>query len=75
MADLYIGLNRGQEGFTASDFTVGSSSGSTDMELRIDDSKSLTRLDIVKFLEAVERMVGQEGGVGGLLLDDFGAVV
>lgn len=54
MASIYVGFNRGTEGFTISDFTTGASSGSTDMELRWDTGKSLTRLDLEKFLEAVK---------------------
>lgn len=57
MAQHYIGLNRGLEGFTPSDFTVGTSTGSTDMEFRYDDTKSLTRKDLHNFLCAVERYV------------------
>lgn len=74
MASLFIGLNRGQQGFKASDFTIGTSTGSTDVELRIDTGKSLTRLDVKLIVEAIELMVEMEGGVGGLFLDDFAAV-
>ena len=55
MAQQYVGLNRGQQGFKVSDFTVGTSTGSTDFEVRYDDSKSLTRHDLVKMLKAVRR--------------------
>lgn len=75
MASLYIGLNRGQQGLQSSDFTIGSSTGSTDFEVRIDNSKSLTRKDVTLMLEAVHRVVAEVGGVDGLFLDDFGAVV
>lgn len=75
MASLYIGLNRGQTGSSAGDFTIGSSTGSTDVELRIDTGKSLTRQDVYLILEAFDNVIRNEGGVGGLLLDDFAAVV
>lgn len=65
MANLYIGLNRGQEGFRPSDFTVGSSTGSTDVELRIDDSKSLTRKDVANMLCAFARYIESNLLMGG----------
>lgn len=61
----YIGFNRGVEGFKPSDFTVGTSTGGTDMELRYDDTKSLTRLDLVKFVEALERYIETQLLLGG----------
>jgi len=69
MAQHYIGFNRGVEGFKPSDFTTGTSTGSTDMEFRYDDSKSLTRLDLMKFLEAVERFVETQLLIGGTAPD------
>lgn len=60
MASKFIGMNRG--GSEAPDeLTVGSSTGSTDMELRVDTGKSLTRLDVHLFLEAVERYFANVG--------------
>ena len=53
MAQHYIGFNRGKEGLTISDYTTGTSTGSTDMEFRFDDTKSLTKLDVQKFLDVV----------------------
>lgn len=44
MANRYYGLNRGQ---TNNDVTEGSSTGSTDVELRVDLSKSFTKSDIL----------------------------
>jgi hypothetical protein len=53
----YVGFNRGVEGFKPSDFTyTAGASGGTDMELRWDDTKSLTRKDIANFLCALERL-------------------
>lgn len=65
MADHYIGFNRGKEGFKISDFTVGAASGATDMELRIADAANLTRKDIVKFLDAIERYYNVSVNNGG----------
>ncbi len=55
MADHFVGLNRGQEGFLFSDFTTGTSTGATDVELRVADAKSLTRKDVHNIIEAFER--------------------
>lgn len=55
MAQFYIGLNRGQEGFKQTDFTTGASTGNTDMEFRLDDSRNLTRKDVKNALCAIER--------------------
>lgn len=57
MASHYLGYNRGIRGTQDSDFTYGTSTGSTDMELRIDDGKSITREDIIRFLESCERFL------------------
>lgn len=57
MASHYLGINRGKEGFTDSDFTYGTSSGSTDVELRIDDTIPWTRFEIRKALDAFERFI------------------
>lgn len=55
MASTFIGLNRGQQGSLVSDFTVGTSTGGTDLEVRIDTGKSLTRQDAKLMLEAIVR--------------------
>lgn len=56
MADHYVSLNRGVQGFKASDFTTGTSSTSTDqIELRVLDGASLTKMDIHNALCAFER--------------------
>jgi hypothetical protein len=72
MASTFIGLNRGQTGATPSDFTIGASTGSTDLEVRIDTGKSLTRQDAKLMLEAITRIVE---AVDPLLLVDFAAPV
>jgi hypothetical protein len=55
MASTFIGLNRGQQGSLVSDFTVGTSTGSTDVEVRVDTGKSLTREEVKLILEAIIR--------------------
>lgn len=64
MADIFIGISRGVDGFKASDFSVGSSTTATkDFELRIadadDNAAAITRLDVIKALEAFERFLSQ----------------
>lgn len=56
MASEYIGYNRGAD-LSPMQATVGTSTGSTDVELRIDLTKSLTREDIILITEAIERYV------------------
>lgn len=56
MADHYVSLNRGVEGFKYSDFTTGTSSTAGDaIELRVLDGASLTKKDVKVALEALER--------------------
>lgn len=58
MASHYASLNRGKDGLKESDFTFGTSSTGTDqIELRILDGASLTKLDIERALEAFERLI------------------
>jgi len=50
MASIYLGLNRGAED-SPGDVTEGSSTGSTDVELRIDTGKGLTRQEVTIITE------------------------
>lgn len=59
MANQYYGLNRGQNEF---DITQGTSTQSTDVELRFDLSKSLTKSEVLMALEKIENQI---------LKDDF----
>jgi hypothetical protein len=59
MTNHYLGINRGQQGFGDSDFTYGTSSGSTDYELRIDDSKHSDIKDVILALDAFKRFLVQ----------------
>lgn len=56
MASHFVSLNRGVTGTKYSDFTTGTSSTGTDqIELRVLDGASLTKLDIIQALESFER--------------------
>lgn len=58
MAQQYISINRGKEGFNSSDITAGTATvAGDDIELRFNDAASLTKLDITKALAAFERYV------------------
>lgn len=61
MSDHYIGLNRGQSGFTATDFTTGTSTGNTDVEVRVADGANLTKDDVALILDAIRRKIAQDG--------------
>ena len=64
MASWYLGQNRGvleQPGL----ITVGTSTGSTDMELRIDTGKSVTKEDVIKTLRNLEQYILGNGVPGG----------
>ncbi len=56
MTNTYIGLNRGADQ-SPDQVAEGSSTQSTDVELRIDNSKSLTRLEIILIVQALERYI------------------
>ena len=57
MADHYVALNDGVEGFKYSDFITGTANtvGVNQVELRIQDGTSLTRKDVDNMLEAFQR--------------------
>lgn len=56
MASHYVSLNRGESGFAGVDFTTGTSSAASDgIELRVLDGASLTKMDVIKAIEAFER--------------------
>lgn len=54
MASIYIGYNRGAD-LSVGNATEGASTGSTDVELRIDTGKGLTRLEVKDIVTAIER--------------------
>jgi len=57
MADHYVALNDGVEGFKYSDFITGTAStaGTNQVELRVQDGTTLTKKDIHNLLDAFER--------------------
>lgn len=56
MADHFVSLTRGEQGFKYNDFTTGTSTTAGDsIELRVTDGASLTKKDIIIALEAFER--------------------
>jgi hypothetical protein len=57
MADHYVALNDGVEGFKYSDFITGTANtvGVNQVELRVQDGTSLTRKDMHNLLAAFER--------------------
>ena len=54
MASIYIGYNRGAD-LSPDAATEGASTGSTDVELRIDTGQGLTRLEVANIAEAIVR--------------------
>lgn len=50
MASIFLGLNRGADG-APDQVTEGAATGSTDVELRIDTGKSLTRAEVTRLTE------------------------
>ena len=50
MASRFIGLNRGQTEF---DIVEGASTGSKDVELRVDTGKSLTKNEVTMMLRQI----------------------
>jgi len=57
MADHYVALNDGVEGFKYSDFITGTATtaGTNQVELRVQDGTTLTRKDLDNMLEAFQR--------------------
>ena len=57
MADHFVALNDGVEGFKYSDFITGTAStvGVNQVELRVQDGTNLTRKDVDNMLEAFQR--------------------
>jgi hypothetical protein len=59
MAQQYIGVNRGAD-YNPDALTVGTSTGSTDVELRIDDTKGWTTAELYAVMDAIERYIFQK---------------
>jgi len=66
-ANTYIGINKGSPGRSASatDIVIGTSTGSTDFEFRMNaldaNSNRITRLDALLALEVFERVLESMG--------------
>jgi hypothetical protein len=56
MANRFFGLNRSVNA-NPDDVVVGTVTGSTDIELRIDDTKGITTLEVEALTEALVRRV------------------
>lgn len=54
MASIFIGYNRGADQ-SPDQATEGSSTGSTDIELRVDTGKGWTRSEVQEYIEAIKR--------------------
>ena len=66
MSDHYVGLNRGQNGLSDDQYVIGTSTGGTDVEVRIADGAGLSRFDVVLILQAMTRRV-EMGGLQDIL--------
>ena len=57
MADHYVALNDGIEGFKYSDFITGTAStvGTNQVELRVQDGTNLSKKDVVNIIKAFRR--------------------
>lgn len=55
MASNFLGINRGQ--FKVGDVLTGTSSQSTDFELRIDTGKSSTKEDVILAMREIEKFI------------------
>lgn len=58
MASIYLGLNRGtQFGLAPDEVAEGTSTNSTDMECRFDETKGLTAKDVQLFLRIMQNWI------------------
>lgn len=53
MADHFIGVARGSEFHDDSSFTIGTSTGSTDLEVRIADAAGWTKAEVDRALHRI----------------------
>jgi len=56
MASNFLGINRGQTD-QPGNVVTGSSTQSTDFELRVDTGKGSTKEDVVKAMRAIEKFI------------------
>lgn len=60
MADWFYGINRGK-GVRPQDVVVGTSTGATDIELRVAQGASLKKKDVILLIEALENFILSNG--------------
>lgn len=73
MADHYLILDRGEEGFNYSDFTVATSDILTQLfSFRIHDGVTPKKVEVLKALEAMERFFENAQQVGSSGFDVAG---
>lgn len=60
MANWFYGLNRGQNQIPQN-VVVGTATGSTDVELRVDTGKNSTKEDVILALRAIEQLILSNG--------------
>lgn len=65
MASEFFGVNRGQLSNRVQLVVTGSSTGSTDIELRVDTGKGTTRKDVIDALRTFEQYILGQGGALG----------
>lgn len=67
MASFYIGLNRGTQNMAEQyNLTTGTSTGSTDIELRIDETKGWTRKEIMEVFKVFRAyLINGQPNLGG----------
>ena len=53
MSDHFFGINRGNDGLIPVQVVRGSSTGATDIELRVADAKNLTRAEVARACRAL----------------------
>ena len=69
-SDHFLGLYKSQDGCNYSDFTAGTSTASTDVELRVADAAGLSKKDVHNILKAFERYFenAQQVGISGFVV-------
>ena len=64
MASSYLGINKGQGESPGNLAISASATNATDIELRWDMTKSLTKLDLMRAMELFELYIGSNGVTG-----------
>lgn len=61
MSDHFIGINRGKDIFTPVNLVRGTSTGATDVEVRMADAANLTRKDVIFALKGIIQLLENPG--------------